>query len=415
MLKDCIESSAFTNGECCLLAWSQLLAPLGAHLHFKTMSMFPYIDDSFHAQASPLATERTRDASVRLHLRMGFIINLKKSSLVPCQVMIHLGALIDTFLGVFRPTPGKVQEISLLSQVLLENGFISVRGLQQVVGTFAACCFGSDQFRLFCQGTSNRGETALQRPFISRIRRLRRPCVMGQIRTKSTRGSPGVCHPQSDSNHGPFRTGLGGSLGSASPRRSLEPAGIFPICQSSGKLSSVQGSPSLRACSPHRSQPAADGQHHSHVLHQSFRRDQISISRLSGQQIILWCLSRGITLRVVHLSGADNLDADRLSRQLSVQQLCLERSVEWSLDLGITQRLFDIQGSPAIDLFATGANAIAPRFYSRASDPAACQGDVLQADWSKQFLYMYPPLPLLPLALHKISREEAEVIAIIPW
>ena len=41
----------------------------------------------------------TRDASIRLHLQLSFIINLAKSSLVPSQVMIHLGADIDTFAG----------------------------------------------------------------------------------------------------------------------------------------------------------------------------------------------------------------------------------------------------------------------------------------------------------------------------
>ncbi len=28
---------------------------------------------------------------------------------------------------------------------------------------------------------------------------------------------------------------------------------------------------------------------------------------------------------------------------------------------------------------------------------------------------MYPPLPLLSLALHKVIREEAQVIDILPW
>ncbi len=39
----------------------------------------------------------------------------------------------------------------------------------------------------------------------------------------------------------------------------------------------------------------------------------------------------------------------------------------------------------------------------------------LQVDWLKGLLYMYPPLPLLSLALHKVIREEAQVIAILPW
>ncbi len=32
-----------------------------------------------------------------------------------------------------------------------------------------------------------------------------------------------------------------------------------------------------------------------------------------------------------------------------------------------------------------------------------------------ELLYLYPPLPLLHLALHEIAREEGEIIAIIPW
>ena len=131
--------------------------------------------------------------------------------------------------------------------------------------------------------------------------------------------------------------------------------------------------------------------------------------------ITLWSLDRDITLRVVHLSGADNVDADRFSQQLLERYLCLQISVEWSLDLDIVHCLFKIWGSPVIDLFTTRANVKALRFYSRTSDPSACQGDVLQVDWSKELLCLYRILLLLHLALHKITREEVEAIAIIPW
>ncbi len=54
-------------------------------------------------------------------------------------------------------------------------------------------------------------------------------------------------------------------------------------------------------------------------------------------------------------------------------------------------------------------------FYSRLPDPLALPGDPLVADWSRGLLYLYPPLALLAQALHKIVREEAQGIAIIPW
>ena len=96
--------------------FTKLLAPLAAFLHFRTMSMFPYIDNIFHAQASASSAERTRDTSVLLHLRLSFMINLAKSSLIPSQVMTHLGDLIDILTGIVSPTPDKDREISRLSQ-----------------------------------------------------------------------------------------------------------------------------------------------------------------------------------------------------------------------------------------------------------------------------------------------------------
>ncbi len=66
-------------------------------------------------------------------------MNLVKSSLVPSQVMIHLGANIHTVTGVQRPTPDKVQEIFLAAQVLLNDGCTPAWHLQGVVGLMASC------------------------------------------------------------------------------------------------------------------------------------------------------------------------------------------------------------------------------------------------------------------------------------
>ncbi len=109
-----------------------------------------YIVDIFYVQASPSLVERTRDTIVRLHLQMGFVINLAKSSLVPSRIRIHLGAPIDTFVGIVSPTPDKVRGISHLSQNLLASGSVSARSLQQqfipswLATPWSLCvCFGS--------------------------------------------------------------------------------------------------------------------------------------------------------------------------------------------------------------------------------------------------------------------------------
>ncbi len=119
--------------------FTKLLAPVATNLHLRTMSMYPYIDDIFHAQLSQQSVSLTGDASVRLHLCLGFIIKLVKSSLVPSQGMIHIGAWIDTQRHLVMPTQDKVQEITLAAQDLLYQGRATAAHLQSVVGLMASC------------------------------------------------------------------------------------------------------------------------------------------------------------------------------------------------------------------------------------------------------------------------------------
>ncbi len=88
---------------------------------------------------------------------------------------------------------------------------------------------------------------------------------------------------------------------------------------------------------------------------------------------------------------------------------------DWSLDHRVTNLLFDIWGQPVVDLFATWLNNKVEAFFSRLSDHLALQGKSQQVEWLKDLLYMYPPVPLLSLSLHKVIREEAQVIMIVPW
>ncbi len=73
--------------------------------------MYPYLDDIFHVQASPLQVCLTHDVSLRLHFTLGFGINLKKSVLVPTQVLLHLGGMINTRRGFIYPPPARVDAL----------------------------------------------------------------------------------------------------------------------------------------------------------------------------------------------------------------------------------------------------------------------------------------------------------------
>ncbi len=67
--------------------------------------MYMYIDGIFHAQASANQVAPTHDLSLPCDFRLGFVINLQKLTLVLSQVVLHLGALIDTARGLVFPSP----------------------------------------------------------------------------------------------------------------------------------------------------------------------------------------------------------------------------------------------------------------------------------------------------------------------
>ena len=66
------------------------------------------------------------------------------------------------------------------------------------------------------------------------------------------------------------------------------------------------------------------------------------------------------------------------------------------------------------DLFATFENRKLPIFVSPIPDPRAMAVDALSISWNGIVAYAFPPIPLIPLVLNKIQREETSVILIAP-
>ncbi len=60
--------------------------------------------------------------------------------------------------------------------------------------------------------------------------------------------------------------------------------------------------------------------------------DQVPLAHLLARRIAPWCLDRDVAILVVHLAGADNIQADKLSGHPLNHQDNLDKSVEWSLN-----------------------------------------------------------------------------------
>ena len=87
---------------------------------------------------------------------------------------------------------------------------------------------------------------------------------------------------------------------------------------------------------------------------------------------------------------------------------------EWAIPQQIANQIFAIWGTPTADLLATFQNRKLPLFVSPIPDLRALAVDALSMSWRNQFLYAFPPLPLLPLVLRKVSDELTTIILIAP-
>ncbi len=119
--------------------FTKLVTPVATHLHLQGCLMYPYINNIFHAQASVNQADSTGDPSLRCHFRLGFITNLQKSALIPSQVMLHLGDLIDTARGLVFPSLARRETIIHAAQALPGLTQVSVLRLWWVTGLMASC------------------------------------------------------------------------------------------------------------------------------------------------------------------------------------------------------------------------------------------------------------------------------------
>ena len=246
--------------------------------------MYPYIDDIFNAQISRDSVILSRDASVCLHLQLGYVINLAKSSLIPSEEMTHLGAWVDTLNCLVKPSLDKVQEINQVSADLLANGCMSAGRLQSVVDLMASChatvsvstrtIVISPVQELQVEVGSHQEDHSLGRPG----GRGSSPVLVGPL--SRGRGRPsGLPAVRSDTDNRRLQLWLG-----SSPRRQpllgkVDSSGVKIPHKHSRDNGSPQSDPLLSGEPSGRNSSGSDRQHHSPVLSEPDGRDQVPVSQ----------------------------------------------------------------------------------------------------------------------------------------
>ena len=120
-----------------------------------------------------------------------------------------------------------------------------------------------------------------------------------------------------------------------------------------------------------------------------------------------WAVSRRITLITAHIPGKENAEADLLSRQF-------QDPADWKLNPEVFKKITELMGPVSLDLFANLWNRQVEKFYTWKPQPLALGIDALSHPWPQKGAYAFPPWILLPKVIQKIRRESIEVIVVAP-
>lgn len=391
--------------------FTKVIAAVAQHLHNRGIRFFPYLDDFLMAASDPSELLAQAQYSMTLLQSLGFIINAQKSSLTPSQDQVFIGARIQTALDCVTLPLDRHQAILDQCALLLQQETVTARMVLRLLGLLAACKFVVPNCLLHMRPLQlifNRlWKPGLPLDSLLRIpNEFRENLLWWTHRANLSQGirlsSP---PPQHTISCDASMEGWGATWEEQSIQgvwtdgerllhiNALELMAIFRAIQHWG----IQ----FHGCSVRIESDNSTAVQY--IAHQGGTKS----STLCSITLVLlrYCDLHQIQLIPVHVPGAQNWEADRLSRRAS--------NTEWELQPRWARLLFAAWGTPMIDLFASPWNRQLPIFCSRVHYPETHRVNGLALSWENLTGYAFPPLALLPAVLRKVRQDQTETLILI--
>ena len=395
--------------------FTKILKPVLAYAHLHRVKLHMYIDDwLLNPGTHQEALEQTSWLK-SLCRKLGLVLNLEKSDLIPSQVATYLGIELDTLVGLARPShkrltnwlsvaegftaqqsPPAVQWLQVLGHLvslekLVPNGRIRIRPIQW-------------QLRLHWSQSKEKSSKLIPLDLQSRLAilwwtnrdNLRRGVPIGTIDVEY--------YLYTDSS----AQGWGAHL------QELTASGIWSQDQSQLHINVLELQAiwlGLRAFIQRveNAKVALMSDNTSAVAYLRIQGGTKSLAMSDlATDICLWAEKRGMTLIPRHLPGHLNVLADHLSRRGQILK------TEWSLNQTIADRIFRAWGRPFVDLFALGRNTKLATYVSPIREETSWKVDSLVQNWDGLYAYAYPPTSLIRACLNKVRTESVEIVLIAP-
>ena len=393
--------------------FTKLLKPVLARLRHQGVRIIMYLDDMLIMSQSKDELERQLSQTTALPEGLGFVINKKKSLLLPTQSIQFLGFVVDSKEMSVRLTEEKVAQITATCRRVQQAGSLSLRQLARLIGKMTATIPAIHQAPLWYRGLQRLKNQTLQ--------------VSQSFETTVTVNQEAAL----DLDWWSIRTNLltGKKIQSREPDMTIETdasmLGWGAVCagvRTGGLWSQVENRNHINylelLAATFAVKSFAKFTRNAHILMKMDNRTAIFYAnRMGGThslklsnlaiQLWQWCLERNLTLVAEHLPGVDNCIADEESRTI-------HSTTEWKLQRSTFQLLIQTFGTCDVDLFATRLNTQLEKFVSWRPDPEAIGADALQLTWTNWKGYAFPPFCLIGKCLKKVREDKALLVLVAP-
>ena len=389
--------------------FTKLMKPIIAWLRGQGVRMIIFLDDILVLAPTIETINQHARITISLLESLGFLINYKKSALVPTQRILFLGMLIDsTTMEFVLPTEksdSKRASESFEDTTTFHQANITssrsprIHSSSHLVSSLTLSPYSVVTDRVSLRRTSN-FDTQVN---LSKEAKL--DLIWWTNNLPSLRGSP-ILPPTPDLtiSSDVSKIGWGASWGT------IRTGGPWNIYESQDHINILELKAAFFALKSFMKDQSnkviclkidnstalaylnnKGGTHSHQLLHLTL-------------EVWKWCETKHLYLPAEHVPGKNNVIADEESRKMKDHN-------DWKIDSTVIQPLIT---ECQIDLFASGQTRQLNKYVSWRPDPGAIHVDAFTMIWTNLMAYAFPPFNLIPAVLHKTKKEMATLILIAP-
>lgn len=401
--------------------FTRVMLPVMKRLRESGIRIVVYLDDLLILAQSAEEAAQHRDLTLRLLMSLGWLINGKKSVLTPAQRMTYLGVEIDSNNMTFSLGEDKLRKLRDATLEMLQKNRqrqLTLRQAAKVLGSMTAAAQGIELARLeerplLIQVQERLAAGAAWDEVIILDASTVQACAwwMGEFREWNGVRIIEASHETHVLTTDASESGYGVTI--AAINNTLDARTQWCLPQHQVHRSSNWRELSAISFALQRHGPALQG---ATIKIRSDNATSLACIRNQGSRsaeltevaakILRSAASWRIRFILAFIPGVRNTTADNLSRWF--------RSDLYGYQINpiAFEAIQHRWGPLSIDLFASDANRLLPRFFTWGYSEEAEGIDAFQQRWPAQ-AWAHPPMALIPRVLQKVQRDGVQRLVLL--